>query len=384
MKNFNPSAECNFASGWNLNKTDRIERENVVGSKGATGLSPGGSADLRFIYTCASVILGVIIALSVIFPDISEDDETQYYFFLAHRFQDAYLYTGDKLEIVSSPRGYKENPVHIFNNRLLFLYHGYVVRIKTAVPRDYELSFDVYPERFFKKLYSLDGKIISFGIDLSRSERGILALEYYLDLTGKNTSTVKFILKENGTSTLMLKNVDLRKEFSQNSFNRMRFKIICADKETSFYINDRKIAGLITGDSEGVFNFIKYPGSQFQMDNLKIVDLNSGREAVNENFDKYPAFFDIAGLLFPHKKILFTGLFVALFFMGFILDLIFTYVERLYSFKFLWLGLVLPQALLLLSLNHLCSSFLSPGTCAVFAIAGAKIFYAGLKGRLLV
>jgi len=87
----------------------------------------------------------------------------------------------------------------MFENRLLFLYYGYMVRLGRRFFSLYRVSFDIYPARVFKKIYALNGKIISFGIELLRSAEGAYRLDYKQDLSNENLAVqIKSFILEKG------------------------------------------------------------------------------------------------------------------------------------------------------------------------------------------
>ncbi|MDD5614261.1 MAG: hypothetical protein PHQ54_04225, partial [Candidatus Omnitrophica bacterium] len=149
--------------------------------------------DVKYIYTFVFVITVTISILAVIWPGMVSQENTKYYFFLANRHKDTHRYTGENLEIQAASEGHQERPPYIFKNRLLFLYYWYMVRLRNEFSPQYKISFDIYPELFFLKLYPLEGKVIAFNIDLLCSHKGIYALEYELDLSDQNRFLSRFI-----------------------------------------------------------------------------------------------------------------------------------------------------------------------------------------------
>lgn len=328
-------------------------------------------ADLKKIYGFAAGITGLLIILDLFFPRVSIDDETRYYFFLAGRFKNHYQYSGGPLEVRAEPKGYKERPTYIFNNRLVLLYYSYICRL-SQVPEQYVVSFDIFPERFFKKIYALDGKIISFRIDLLESEREIKSLDYYLDLTGKSRSSVKIISREKQGGVVDEKEVSLKTPVAP--INRMRFRIVACGG-IKLYINDSLILDAPAASAKGIFNLTKFPGSQFQMDNLRLVDSITGKKLIDENFNKSVNIVEVEDLFFPNKDLFFIIMLSFLLILGFFFDFFIYQVLRSAWPRPYWLELIVPQGLVILAVNRLLSFSFTPVLCALFAILAAKVSY---------
>lgn len=331
---------------------------------------------IKDIYIFTSVIFGVILVFTAVFPDTSFTDTTRYYFFLANRHRDEYQYTGKSLDIRLEPEGYNNHPAYIFENKLLFLYYGYIVKVRKAFSHKYNLSFDVYPEKFFKKIYKLDGKIISFEIDILHSPAGVYSLWYKLDMSRQNTCEAKFLFRDNHGNISDMTDRAFKEKFLMPVTGRMRFEIVPGEEDIRFYINKRLVSkgSLGYGADAGLFRMVKFPGSQFQIDNMKIKDLITGADAVNENFNKSANLFDIKSLFFPHSKASFVVMFFAIVTLGYAFDLLLA----LFGSKMAWLEFMIPQALLLLLVSHLSSFSIKPGLYAVLSIACAKAAYAGV------
>lgn len=318
----------------------------------------------------------LIFVFTVTLPSISLEDATEYYFFLSNRYKDTYRYTGNRLEIKAKPETYQERPPYIFRNKLLFLYYGYVIRLKETFSPQYRLSFDIYPEEFFKKLYPLEGKIISFGIDLLRSSRRVYALEYELDLSRHNRCATRFTLKSDDGKLIDITDKRFKKEFFMLRNHVMHFDIISNRGDIALYINDQLISvGKSEDKVEGVYSLRKYQGSQFQMDNLKITDLRTGEEIIKEDFDKYTNFFDLKEWFYPHTSIFFIIMLFALAALGYAFDMCLIFLSRLFGSELLWMKFIISQVLALLAINRFCSLSIEPGVCVVFSIVAAKIIY---------
>lgn len=331
---------------------------------------------IKGIYIVVSVILGVVFVFTAAFPDTSFTDTTRYYFFLANRHGDEYRYAGKSLDIQLEPKGYNDYPAYIFENKMLFLYYGYIVTARKAFSPKYNISFDVYPEKFFKKIYKLDGKIISFDIDILHSPAGTYSLWYKLDMSFQNTCEVKFLFKDNNGNISDVTDRAFKEKFLMPVTGRMHFEIVPGEEDIMLYINKRLVSkgSLGYGVDAGLFRMVKFPGSQFQMDNLKITDLITGADAVNENFNKSANLFDIRNWFFPHSKVSFVIIFFAIAALGYAFDLLL----GLFGSKMAWLEFMIPQAMLLLLGSHLCSFSIKPGLYAVLSIACAKAAYAGV------
>ncbi|MDD5355771.1 MAG: hypothetical protein PHY56_04505 [Candidatus Omnitrophica bacterium] len=330
------------------------------------------------------IVLMIMIPLSIVtltLPSITLEDATEYYFFLANKYKDTYQYTGKRLEIKTEPRGYNERPLYIFRNRLLFLYYGYAVRLKEIFSPQFKLSFDIYPEQFFKKMYPLDGKIISFAIDLLRSQKGVYALEYKLDLSDHNRCTAVFTLKGVDEKIIDITDKNLEKDIFIPYIHKMHLEIVSHKNDIVLYINGRLISrGMIEGGARtGVFNFNKFPGSQFQMDNLEITDFSAEKEIIKDNFDKYVNFFDIKEWLFPHARVFFIIMLFALAGLGYAFDRCLILLSGLLGSEMLWLQFAVPQALFLFTFNRFCSLSIQPGLYAICSIVVAKVIYSGVN-----
>jgi len=336
--------------------------------------------DIKYIYAFSFAILAISAAFMFILFDASFIDATKYYFFLAGRYKQTHQYTGGSLEIKALPESYRERPSYIFKNKLLFLYYGYTARLQKTFSPQYKVSFDVYPERFFKKIYQLDGKIISFEIEALRSANGVYSLEYKLDLSSRNACAAKFIFKSDDGKIINVTDEALKKEFFIPFIHKMRFEIVSGKGDISFYINHQLVSRALTGNDTrmGLFNLIKFPGSQFQMDNLIITDLNTLKDTAREDFNKSVNFFDAEDWFLPHQRIFFIIMLFALVMLGCVFDMCLAYMSELFRSETLWLEFIIPQALFLLTVNILCSLSLEPGFCAVFIILGAKLAYTGL------
>ncbi len=337
--------------------------------------------DINHIYIFVFLILVLIFGFATTLRGIVLEDATEYYFFLANRYKDSYQYTGKYLEIKTEPKGYKEHPAYIFKNRLLFLYYGYTATLKKAFSAQYKLSFDVYPEQFFKKIYQLDGKIISFEIDLLRSPRGVYALEYELNLSERNICTARFIFRNNDGNIIDITDKKLQREFFIPYTYKMHFEIISDRNDIALYINSQLISrGQVAGEAgAGLFNLNKFPGSQFQMDNLIITDSRTGREVIREDFDKYVNFFDIKEWFFPHTRVFFIIMLFVLAAFGYAFDICLVFLSRLFGPELLWLKFIVPQVLALLAINRFCSLSIEPGLCVVFSIVAVKIIYTAVN-----
>lgn len=332
---------------------------------------------LKHIYTIVFGILSIIFIFTVILEDVPIIDAGEYYFFLANRHKDTYLYTSTNLDIKAEPEGYIKRPSYIFENKLLFLYYGYIVSLQKTFSPLNNLSFDIYPERIFKKMYSLDGKIISFSIDVLRSTRGIYTLEYKLDLSDKNRCTARFIFKNNEGKAFGVTEKILERKFSMPFIRKMHFEIVSRKNDIILYINKQFICKRLIEDNpeEGLFRLVKFSGSQFQLDNLKITDFKTGNNIIKEDFDKNINLFDIRDSFLSHQRAAFFIMLFMLFVSGYVFDLLALYLCRLFKSKALLLEFIIPQSLFLMVINYLCSLSFEPVFYVLFSIICAKMMY---------
>lgn len=325
-------------------------------------------------------MLSILSVVGTILDDPSLIDTVKYYFFLANRHLDAYTYTGSKLKISDVPRGYIARPVYIFENKLLLLYYGYIVRMPGVFSTAYRVSFDIYPERVFKKIYPLDGKIIHFSIDILHSAEAVCSLEFKLDLSAGNKYIAKFISKDSEDRPIGNEYRIAEGEFSDPFIYKMHFEINSQKDTVTLYINKRLINKMSVNHTPeaGIFKMVKFAGSQFQLDNFTIIDFNTDSRIIEESFDKVVNLFNIEDIFFRRKIIAFIIGTSLLLIVGYAFDWVVLFLLRP-SRAALLLAFVIPQSLLLLSINRIFSLSIEEGLYIIISIICAKTAYMNFR-----